>query len=440
MKKNAGNLLAVFLGILLLAVIILPLVIHLLQTESKQSVDQQKSTVAFQLAETAVAKAVAKLTETRANWDNALAGVPLAGYNDDKEYNDVNGGTYKIKIAPSSTAGMVLLTAKGRDSASREVRVIETEYSGVDSTDPALVYEKGFASLSLVSPAVHWGSIKSFNNLDYSATFPRLFSAGKAGTRDINPAPPNTNNVDYWSFQSDMGSPPVPDLGYYKEKAKNSIVPANSPTGAILLNTGAAVVRNPVNSGYFQCSLNPAKEIQIDKNAGLPEGIGNLYEFHSSTSVLYFDLGCDANSLRIRRAFLDVEAVIIIGGGFVINNSTVPYLVFGATIPAAAPLEYQGTTGSPAAQTVWASTFSAVYAQANHCCYDVVNPQIHGFVYLPTVSAFRTILTGAVQISGAGGIWGANSAIYYDPNVLKKVKWSKSPLYRMSWKEKPQAW
>ena len=441
MKKNSGNMLAVFLGILLLTVIILPLVIQLLQTESKQSVNHQKSTVAFQLAEAAVAKAVVKLTESRQNWDNAVAGVPLAGYNDDKEYSDVNGGTYKVKIAPSNTSGMVRLTAKGKDSASREVRVIETEYSGTDTADPALLYEKGYQSFPMPSLAVHWGSIKSFNNVAYSSAtpFPRIFSARNAGRRDIDPAPPNTNNVDFWSFQTDMGSPPVPDLGYYKEKAKNSIVPETSQTGAILLNTGAAVVRNPVNSGYFQCSLNLFKEIVIDKNAALPEGLGNHYEFRSSTSVLYFDLGCNANSLRIKRAFLDVEAVIINNAGFIFTNSTVPYRVFRATIPATAPIEYQGTTGSPTAQAVWASTFSAVYAQANHCCYTITNPQIHGFVYMPTAPT-NAIISGAVQVSEGAGVWINNSAIYYDPAVLKNVKWSKSPLYRVSWKESRLPW
>jgi Tfp pilus assembly protein PilX len=449
MKKNSGNMLAVFLGILLLTVIILPLVIQLLQTESKQSVNHQKSTVAFQLAEMAVAKAVVKLTESRQNWDNAVAGVPLAGYNDDKEYSDVNGGTYKVKIAPSNTSGMVRLTAKGKDSASREVRVIETEYSGTDTADPALLYEKGNQSISVPSLAVHWGSIKSFNNVDHPATapFPRIFSAGRAGQRDIDPAPPNTNNVDYWSFQTDMGSPPVPDLGYYKEKAKNSIVPAASPTGDIVRNDGLPVVRNPVNSGYFQSLLNPGKTIIIDKRGLLPEGLGNHYEFRSSTSVLYFELA--AASLQIKRAFLDVEAVIFTGPifSFLISNSTVPYLLFGATIPVSAPLEYQGTTGAPTAQTVWASTFSAVYAQANHCCYTITNPQIHGFVYMPIAPGnpgqpSSVTILGAVQISGASGSgwWVGNSAIYYDPAVLKTVKWSKSPIYRTSWKETRLPW
>jgi hypothetical protein len=443
MKKNAGNMLAVFLGVLLLAIIILPLVIQLLQTESKQSVNYQKSTVAFQLAESAVAKGYAKLTESRKNWMDALGSVTVAGYANDREYVDLAGGSYKVKFALGSMPATLRVIGTGRDSSTRETRSIEVEYSGNDPDAPALIFNHG--QWGSVWYSVHWGSVKSYNNLDANAEygFPRLFSSGSVRYRDENPLSPNTDNRSYWAYKTDMGSPPAPDLVYYKQKAMNSVVPSSTTTGEIRRDDGTPVVRSPAGSGYFASALNVNHSVYLDKYPALPEAMGNHYEFRSSTSVLYFESGTHSFYPYILRAFLEVEAVIMLGGYFGITNSAVPYHVFRATIPETAPYQFQGTqvwaVGNPSGQTFWNSTYQAIYAQPNHCCFDIPNLQIHGYLYLDRPNSSRLRVLGVVQQNGDGAWW-THSKVYYDPDVLENVVWATAPLYRRSWKEVSPTW
>lgn len=444
MRKNAGNALAVFVGILLLAVVFLPLVIRLLQIESAQTVSHQKSTVAFQLAEAAVAKGVAKLTETRANFINAATGIAVPRFDGATEFTDMAGGVYKVAFSPGSVPGNVLITGKGRDTSAKETRTIEAEYSGVDPDGPTLIFSHGLPNFNAWVSA-NWGSVKSYDRLNYFMDFPypRLYAAGSVRDRDEDPAPPNSDNTHYWAYQKDMGSAPVPDLAYYKEKAKNSVVPSSSTTGAIRLANGAPVVRNPPNSGYFESALNVGNNIIIDKNALLPEGPGNLYEFRSSTSVIYFDIHSGQSCYPwIYRAFLEVEALI--GSGEVnLINSAVSFQVFGATIPDSAPAHYQGNkvwiNGFPTAQTVWAATYAPAFAQPTHCCYSIPNLQVHGYVWSNGLGTGGAKMLGVVQ-SDTGGSWSSNTVVYYDPNVLRNIVWTGTPLYQYSWKETASAW
>jgi len=445
MNKNSGNMLAVFLGILLLVTITFPLVVQLVQTESKQSVNHQKSTVAFQLAEAAVAKGVAKLIENRSNWTNAVAGIPLTGYNNDHEFSDVAGGKYKISFSPGSAPGIVLIVGKGLDASSREVRAIEAEYTGVDPDGAALIFSKGQAASGANT---HWGSVKSWGNLKHFNDFgwPRLLASGSISNRDTDPAPPNTNNTEYWAYRTDMGSAPIPDYSYYKEKAMNSVVPSSSTTGEIRHPDGSPVDRSPVNSGLFSSALQNGKNMIFDKLSALPEGMGNLYEFRSSTSVLYFDFTNQSQPSYafFYRTFLDVEAVIVPLCCASVVNSSVPYMVYGATIPATAPDHYQGNTvwhgGFPSGQQYWATNFSAVFAQPSHCCYNITNPQIRGYTLMTNFSVSRAVFLGVVQEIAGSGSWSTNSQVYYDPAVLDNIVWAQVPLYRRSWKESRRSW
>lgn len=450
MKNRSGNLLAAFLGIFLLVVVMFPLVIQLLLTETKQSTNQRKSTIAFQLAEAAVAKGVAKLTETRKNWTDAMAGVPIARFRglDSEAFTDISGGTYKVAFSSGSVPGTVRIVGKGRDSSTYEVRVIEAEYSGTDPDAPALILNGGLGNGS-PNVGVHWGSVKSYNNLWYyrgSYPHPRIYSAGLT-KYDVDPAVPNTNNVDTWSFQTNLGSPPSPDLGYYKQKAMNSVVPSSSTAGEIRRVDGSSVVRNPPNSGFFQSALNPGFDVYFDKLTSLPEGMGNHYDYRSSTSVLYFELfAAHSSFVRFRNMFLDVEAVILTSGGYDISGSTTAYMIFGATIPDSAPYQYQGTTrwfgGAQTGAEVWNASFSVTYAQPNHCCYTIPNVQIHGYFYAPTHNTGGANVVGVVHAgnSATGGGSYSGLIVYYDPTVLNNVVWQKTPVYRLSWKESGAGW
>jgi hypothetical protein len=99
------------------------------------------------------------------------------------------------------------------DSSSREVRTIAAEYTGSDPDAPAINFNEAQNAVCNWITA-EWGSIKSYNNFSYMEVFvfPRIYSAGSVSACDVDPTPPNTDNVHYWAYQPDMGSPPVPDL------------------------------------------------------------------------------------------------------------------------------------------------------------------------------------------------------------------------------------
>ncbi len=447
MKNIRGNSLAIFVGLLLVVMLFFPLVIQLLQSESKQSVSNLKSALAFQLAESAVVKGVSKLSENRANWLNAVAGIPIDGYRDDRTYTDLTGGSYKVAFYLGSTPGTVLVVGKGQDDSTKEVRTIEAEYAPY-APDTALIFNKGFNGSDGVSDFIeaHWGAVRSYGNSNYplGKGFPRLYSTGST-KRDADPALPNTNNVDNWSFQTDMGAAPFPDLGYYKNKAMNSFVPTTTATGEIRRNDAAAVVRNPPNSGYFQDSLNPGKQIFFDKLAALPEGLGNHYEFRNSTSVIYVESADVTPTVTIQRAFLDVEAVIVAKGVIGLSNSAVTFKVFGATIPDSAQGHYLGTTvwkaGFPTAASVWSTDFAGAYALSGHCCYNIPNVQIHGYFYSYKHDwGNSSKVVGVVHSGSYSDMYRNGEKVYFDPTVLKNVVWATSPIHLLSWKETNRSW
>lgn len=447
MKNVRGNSLALFVALLLVVMMFFPLVIQLLQSESKQSVSNLKSALAFQLAESAVVKGVAKLSENRSNWINAASAVPIDGYRDDRVYTDLTGGSYKVAFYLGSTPGTVLVVGKGRDDSTKEVRVIEAEYAPY-APDTALIFNKGFNGSDAIGDMIeaHWGAVRSYGNSNYplGKAFPRLYSSGST-KRDADPALPNTNNVDNWSFQTDMGAAPFPDLAYYKAKAMNSFVPTTTATGEMRRNDAAAVVRNPPNSGFFQESLNPSKQIYFDKKAALPEGLGNHYEYISSTSVIYIESADNTSTVTFQRAFLDVEAVIVAKGKIGLSNSAVTYKIFGATIPSTAQGHYMGTTvwkaGFPTAASVWISDFAADFAKPNHCCHNIPNVQIRGYLY-----SYRhdwgnsSKVVGVVHSGSSSDMYRDNEKVYFDPEVLKNVVWATSPIYLLSWKETGRSW
>lgn len=436
MNNKSGSMLAGFVVILLLVMILFPVVVQLLQRDTNQSVNQRKATIAFQLAEAAVAKGVAKLTETRKNWTDAVSGVAIPRFRglDNEAFTDIPGGTYKVAFSTGSVPGTVRITGKGRDSSTKEVRVIEADYSGLDPDNVAIYYNNGQWTASNGSLA-HWGSVKSYNNLAYDGFYFRSFSAGSIRFVDTDPAPPNTDGKSYWAFKSDMGSPPMPDLVYYKDKAINSTISLSSPNGSIRRQDGLPPNQAFPNSGLFQAGLNPGQRLYIDKFTGVPEGLGNQYELRSPNSVLYFELNPNiAGFLDINRAYIDVEALITVNCCVTISGSAIPFNVIAATIPVNAPIEYQG---NPA---YWTANFSADYAKPNRCCHNITNLQIRGYYY----NTGSMMATGIAKMQGVfqntHGASYSGMTVYYDPEIAKNIVYTKTPIYRLSWKESGGGW
>jgi hypothetical protein len=117
-------------------------------------------------------------------------------------------------------------------------------------------------------------------------------------------------------------------------------------------------------------------------------------------------------------------------------------MVFSATIPATAPNHYQGTTliNGVTGVSVWNDNFAGVYAQPNHCCYDIENVQIHGYFYSSHHMLNHNVTLVGVLHEGGSGYYGGGSKVYFDPAVLNNVVWANAPIHLLSWKETNRSW
>jgi hypothetical protein len=219
MKRNSGQVLVIALAVLLFLLIAIPQMVGWIQDEARWSVKEQKSTMAFNLAEAGLDRGVWKLKSTTSTWSAALANVPVSGYGFDTTYRDVEGGTYRIRFVSGPSANQVTVLAEGRDDATQEVRALQAIYlnssfPGGLMTGGVLTYHGAFE--------VHWGPVLAHNNIVISGNaateyFPRKLSRqvvlGTVGQpRDTNGInPPNTDNVEWWS---DYVVPDLPILDF----------------------------------------------------------------------------------------------------------------------------------------------------------------------------------------------------------------------------------
>src|SRR5205807_9875192 len=106
---------------------------------------------------------------------------------------------------------------------------------------------------------VEWGSVVSYTSIDPGGrTHPRFYSAGAITGEDTNPAPPNTDNIGWWSFDTNLPAQPAVDLQYYKKQAQsygpnlNAGCPPyyNNPGGGVNTNV-AGCIDTSGNTYYF---------------------------------------------------------------------------------------------------------------------------------------------------------------------------------------------
>lgn len=226
MNRNSGQVLMGVLAILIFLMIAIPQLVGWIQNESRWTVKEQKTTMAFNLAESGIERGVWKLKSTTATWVTAYAGTPITGYQFDTTYRDVAGGTYRIRFTTGPAANQVTVLAEGRDNASQEVRALQAVYQnqalpGAMMTGGLMTYHGAFE--------VHWGPVLAHNNIVISGNaateyFPRKLSSqvviGTAGQpRDTNGInPPNTDNVEWWS-DYDLPDMPVLDFATLRSSA-----------------------------------------------------------------------------------------------------------------------------------------------------------------------------------------------------------------------------
>lgn len=222
------------LGVLMLLMIIIPVLDRYVSNEAKWGVKERKSSLAFHLAEAGADRGYWKLKENSDNWDTVAGGGSIAGYNDDVDYTDIEGGSYRVRMEQGDTATKVDIIATGKDYTSNEYRAIKVVYSKEGIT---AALQAGSVSAS-GNVAVHWGPMMSVTAMVLKGSsnelYPRKYARGSItavggyADRDSDPDSPNKgpytgSKEEWWSYNEPPGVPDVltPDTSYYMSLAKS---------------------------------------------------------------------------------------------------------------------------------------------------------------------------------------------------------------------------
>jgi hypothetical protein len=239
--------------------ILMPALIKWIQQDSKATVRDQKRTVAHNLAEAGVDRAIWKLKSSTSVFAAAASGVVVAGYNFDVSYGDIAGGKYRIRLSTGSTNREVTILAEGKDTADSSVRAIRAVYR--NQSVPGALMSGGIVTWANAFSA-HWGPVLSHSNINITDAnaaqdyFPRKYSRQVVQStigsyqRDTNGmALPNSDNVEWWS---DYPVPEFPILDFAALRSSAAVTGTLNVYGCSKMTTG--IVGSPWWGG-FNCNV-----------------------------------------------------------------------------------------------------------------------------------------------------------------------------------------
>lgn len=307
--------------ILLILSILTPAIVYMVQHETRWTLKQKRSTVAFYLAEGGADRAVWKLKENSTNFDAVLNGGSLAGYNNDVNYTDVTGGVYRIVMTSTTVKREIRVVSTGKDMSANEHRAIE------------VLLKKEGANGAIQAPSVqvsgsaviHWGPAMSLTNLNLTGSANQLFprklargsitASGGYPSRDTSSSAPNTDGIEWWSYNEPPGVPNTPsvNLSSYTERAKADCgcVPAGTITPACA-----------GGSCYYAANPGTLSGL-VDTNESRVRVFESFYEIHFS------------GSKHFRGILIVLGDLKMTGSG---NSGTG---IYDATVPVEAWKEYQ---------------------------------------------------------------------------------------------------
>ena len=219
MKKRNGFLLVGVLLIFVFMLIIVPVMVRWVQDDTKISVKDQKSTLAFNLAEAAVDRGYWKVKSSTGIYASVTLGNIITGYHFDSVYTDVPGGSYRVNISSGPDMDQVTILGEGRDSDSKEKRTIKAVFT--NTSVPGAILSAGQLNANDIDSTIHWGPIMAKGDIVLATgypNYPRKLSMQTVKPRDPtgDTNPPNTDSLEWWSNYN------VPDLPIFDFAAMRS--------------------------------------------------------------------------------------------------------------------------------------------------------------------------------------------------------------------------
>lgn len=206
MDNRKGFLLVGVLLIFLLLIIIVPVMVKWVQEDTKMSVKDQKTSIAFSLAEAALDRGYWKAKSSTTTFADISDGNLLTGYKFDTEYKDIPGGSYRIMITSGPDIDQITIWGEGRDILNRETRALKTVYT--NTSVPGAILSGNNLNADEGSE-VHWGPIMAKGDITLTGAaittyFPRKLAMGTVHPRDTNGT--ETPNYSLPREQSDWES------------------------------------------------------------------------------------------------------------------------------------------------------------------------------------------------------------------------------------------
>lgn len=267
MSKKSGQMAIIVVAILFVFIILITGIVFFLNNESKWTVKQGRSSVAFQLAEAGLDRAVWRLNEKKSTWNDVIAGNIPVMYLGTTVFLEEGRGYYKVQIttAAETDKNIVIIKSIGTDLTKSELRGIKAKYWKSSGSGAAIRSVNGMNFTG--NADVHWGPVMNTKgNIDMTTLYPRKYAgagyyvigrdADGVGGTDIG----QTNGAsainipldDEYKDWSSNNYRPIPDievnLSSYMALAKAYTTPVDSTDAAVRASA------DPPNSGYFPAS------------------------------------------------------------------------------------------------------------------------------------------------------------------------------------------
>ncbi len=215
-RTRDGQIIIGAIVLLVVLAILVPSIITYVQNEGRWTQKEERTTMAFQLAEAGVERGFQQVIQSTTVWASLQAGGTIANYNFDQKYSDLPGGTYEVRVLKGVGTQTVAITGVGRDNAQKELRAITAIYA--NSASNAAIYAEGGLTLTS-NPSVEWGPVFSPASITSTQAHPRFYSSGSISLDSNGATPPNTDNIQWWSYYPNLPPAPQIDLQSYLSSA-----------------------------------------------------------------------------------------------------------------------------------------------------------------------------------------------------------------------------